>query len=120
MKRNPFTRTLGILLTLLLLVGVIPPAALPVAAQNIIGLQSASYIRAGEDLVLFGDTTLVMDQDLTVPSIQGDYHLTVEGSGKLTVNGDGNGIAVKSLTCTSDLFIQTGWHAIEVSEAVSI
>ncbi|MBQ7088747.1 MAG: carbohydrate-binding domain-containing protein, partial [Clostridia bacterium] len=120
MKRNSFTRTLGILLSLLLLVGAIPLAALPVAAQNIIGMMSASYIRAGEDIVLFGDTTLVMDQDLTVPSIQGDYHLTIEGSGKLTVNGGGNGIDVKSLHCTSDLFIQTGWHAIEVSETVYI
>ncbi len=120
MKRNSFTRTLGILLSLLLLVGAIPLAALPVAAQNIIGMMSASYIRADQDVVLFGDTTLVMDQDLTVPSIQGDYHLTIEGSGRLTVNGSDNGIDVKSLHCTSDLFIQTGWHAIEVSETVYI
>ncbi|MBQ3202506.1 MAG: carbohydrate-binding domain-containing protein, partial [Clostridia bacterium] len=116
MKRNPITRALGILLSLLLLLGAVPV----VSAQNVIGMMSASYIRAGEDVVLFGDTTLVMDQDLTVPSIQGDYHLTIEGSGKLTVNGGGNGIDVKSLHCTSDLFIQTGWHAIEVSETVYI
>ena len=95
-----------------MVVGLIPAAAIPARAQNIIGMMSASYMRANEDVVLFGDTTLVMDQDLTVPSIQGDYHLTIEGSGKLTVNGGDNGIDVKSLHCTSDLFVQPGWLLI--------
>ena len=120
MKHKFSKQILSTLLAFVMVVGLIPAAAIPARAQNIIGLQSASYMRAGEDIVLFGDTTLVMDQDLTVSSIQGDYHLTIEGSGKLTVNGGGNGIAVKSLHCTSDLFIQTGWHAIEVSETVYI
>ena len=120
MKQTTTKRTLGILLAAVLLSCVIIAAVLIVQAQNVIGLMSASYIREDEDLILFGDTTLLMDQDLTVPSIRGDYHLTIEGSGKLTVNGSGNGIDVKSLNCTSDLFIQTGWHAIEVAETVYI
>ena len=120
MKHKFSKRILSTLLAFVMVVGLIPAAAIPARAQNIIGLQSASYMRAGEDIVLFGDTTLVMDRDLTVLSIQGDYNLTIEGSGKLTVNGGGNGIDVKSLHCTSDLFIQTGWHAIEVSETVYI
>ena len=120
MKQTTTKRTLGILLAAVLLSGIIVAAVLIAQAQNVIGMMSASYIRQDEDLILFGDTTLLMDQDLTVPSIQGDYHLTIEGSGKLTVNGSGNGIDVKSLHCTSDLFIQTGWHAIEVAEKVYI
>ena len=120
MKRNPITRTLGILLSLLLLLGVMPLAALPVAAQNITGLMYASTVIADRGVVLMGDTHLYMDIDLSVPYIEGDYTLTIDGSGKLTVNGGGNGIDVKSLHCTSDLFIQTGWHAIEVSETVYI
>ena len=118
MKRTK--RIISLLTALVFFLCAFPAMALPVAAQNIIGLMNASGVRAGEGVVLFGDTTLVMDQDLTVPSIQGDYHLTIEGSGKLTVNGSDNGIDVKSLHCTSDLFVQPGWHAIEVSETVYI
>ncbi len=120
MKHKFSKQILSTLLAFVMVVGLIPAAAIPARAQNIIGPQSASYIRAGEDIILFGDTTLMMDQDLTVLSIQGDYNLTIEGSGKLTVNGGGNGIDVKSLDCSADLFIQTGWHAIEVSETVYI
>ena len=120
MKRNPFTRTLGILLSLLLLLGAMPLVALPVAAQNITGLMYASNMKQNDGVVLKGDTHLYMDVDLTVPYIEGDYTLAIEGSGKLTVNGNGNGIAVKNLFCTSDLYIQTGWHAIEAAETVNI
>lgn len=120
MKRNLFTRTLGILLALLLLVGVIPLAALPVAAQNITGLMYASTVIADRGVVLMGDTHLYMDIDLSVPYIEGDYNLTIDGSGNLTVNGSGNGIDVKSLDCSANLFIQTGWHAIEAAETVYI
>lgn len=120
MKHKFSKQILSTLLAFVMVVGLIPAAAIPARAQNIIGLQSASYMRAGEDIILFGDTTLMMDQDLTVLSIQGDYNLTIEGSGKLTVNGGGNGIAVKSLHCTSDLFVQPGWHAIDVTETVYI
>ncbi|MBR2319730.1 MAG: carbohydrate-binding domain-containing protein, partial [Clostridia bacterium] len=120
MKRNPITRTLGILLSLLLLAGITPLAALPVAAQNITGLMYASTVIADQGVVLMGDTHLYMDIDLSVPYIEGDYNLTIDGSGRLTVNGSDNGIDVKSLHCTSDLFVQPGWHAIEVSETVYI
>ena len=120
MKQNGSKRILSLVLALVMVIGLIPAAAMPVFAQNITGLIYASGIRANEGVVLMGDTTLNMDTDLTVPSIEGDYNLTVQGSGKLTVNGNGNGIAVKSLSCTSDLFIQTGWHAIEVTETVYI
>ena len=120
MKSKAFKKIISVLLAFVMVVGLIPAATMPVRAQNIIGLQSASYMRAGEDIILFGDTTLMMDQDLTVLSIQGDYNLTIQGSGRLTVNGSGNGIDVKSLNCSSNLFIQTGWHAIEVSETVYI
>lgn len=120
MKHKFSKQILSTLLAFVMVVGLIPAAAIPARAQNIIGLQSASYMRAGEDIVLFGDTTLMMDQDLTVLSIQGDYNLTIEGSGKLIVNGSGNGIAVKSLYCESDLFVQPGGHAIDVSETVYI
>ena len=120
MRSKVSKRILSVLLAFIMVVGLIPAAAMPVRAQNVIGLINASGIRANEGVVLYGDTTLNMDTDLTVPSIEGDYNLTIQGSGKLTVNGSGNGIDVRSLNCSSDLFIQTGWHAIEAAGAVYI
>ena len=120
MRRKVSKRIISVLLAFVMVVGLTPAATMPVRAQNVIGLINASGIRANEGVVLYGDTTLNMDTDLTVPSIEGDYNLTIQGSGRLTVNGGGNGIDVKSLNCSSNLFIQTGWHAIEVSETVYI
>ena len=120
MRSKVSKRIISVLLAFVMVVGLIPAATIPVRAQNVIGLINASGIRANEGVVLYGDTTLNMDTDLTVPSIEGDYNLTVQGSGKLTVNGGGNGIDIKSLNCSSDLFIQTGWHAIEAAGAVYI
>lgn len=108
------------LLALVFILCLIPASVLPVWAYDIYGTVYASALPNGVDLDVYAATKLVMDTDLTVLSIQGNYNLTIEGSGKLTVNGSGNGIAVKSLHCTSDLLIQTGWHAIEAAETVYI
>ncbi|MBQ3075491.1 MAG: carbohydrate-binding domain-containing protein, partial [Clostridia bacterium] len=91
-----------------------------VAAKEVSGSINASSISEGDGLVLTGDTVLKMDTNLILDYIEGDHALTIEGSGKLTVNGGGNGIDVKSLHCTSDLFVQPGWHAIDVTETVYI
>ena len=120
MRSKVSKRIISVLLAFVMMVGLIPAATMPARAQNVIGLINASGIRANEGVVLYGDTILNMDTDLTVPSIEGDYNLTVQGSGKLTVNGGGNGIDVRSLNCSSNLFIQTGWHAIEAAGAVYI
>ncbi|MBQ7624866.1 MAG: hypothetical protein IJS65_06310 [Clostridia bacterium] len=70
------------------------------------------------DIVLTGDTTLVMDKDLTLRSIRGDFSLTVLDNGGhtltvstpldpnvITANGKGHGISVKSFTCDAALKI---------------
>ncbi|MBQ6848660.1 MAG: hypothetical protein IJN76_01230, partial [Clostridia bacterium] len=118
MKRTK--RIISLFTALVFILCAFPAMALPVAAQNITGLMYASTVIADRGVVLMGDTHLYMDIDLSVPYIEGDYTLTIDGSGRLTVNGSDNGIDVKSLHCTSDLFVQPGWHAIEVSETVYI
>ena len=118
MKRTK--RIISLFTALVFILCAFPAMALPVAAQNITGLMYASTVIADQGVVLMGDTHLYMDIDLSVPYIEGDYTLTIDGSGRLTVNGSDNGIDVKSLHCTSDLFVQPGWHAIEVSETVYI
>ncbi|MBR2320224.1 MAG: hypothetical protein IKA50_05535 [Clostridia bacterium] len=109
---------LSAILALALVVGFCPVTR--VSAQNITGLMYASTVIADRGVVLMGDTHLYMDIDLSVPYIEGDYNLTIDGGGKLTIDGSGNGIAVKSLYCESDLFVQPGWHAIDVTETVYI
>ena len=120
MKHKFSKQILSTLLAFVMVIGLIPAAAIPARAQNITGLMYASTVIADRGVVLMGDTHLYMDIDLSVPYIEGDYSLTIDGSGTLTIDGSGNGIAVKSLHCTSDLFVQPGWHAIEVSETVYI
>lgn len=79
----------------------------------------ASKLVTGGNYVLQGDTTLVMDTDLTLGSIRGDYALTIKDSGGhtltitmpmsdsvITANGAGHGISVKTLTCDADLDIK--------------
>ncbi|MBE6714626.1 MAG: carbohydrate-binding domain-containing protein, partial [Ruminococcaceae bacterium] len=113
-------RILSIIICLIMIIGVIPFASIETSAQNITGLMYASTVIADRGVVLMGDTHLYMDIDLSVPYIEGDYNLTIDGGGTLTIDGSDNGIDVKSLHCTSDLFVQPGWHAIEVSETVYI
>ena len=118
MKYKLPKRMLSAILALALVVGFCPVTR--VSAQNITGLMYASTVIADRGVVLMGDTHLYMDIDLSVPYIEGDYNLTIDGGGKLTIDGSGNGIAVKSLYCESDLFVQPGWHAIDVTETVYI
>ena len=118
MKYKLPKRMLSAILALALVVGFCPVTR--GSAQNITGLMYASTVIADRGVVLMGDTHLYMDIDLSVPYIEGDYNLTIDGSGTLTIDGSGNGIAVKSLYCESDLFVQPGWHAIDVTETVYI
>ncbi|MBE6592025.1 MAG: carbohydrate-binding domain-containing protein, partial [Ruminococcaceae bacterium] len=120
MKHKLSKQILSTLLVFVMLVGLIPATALTVSAQNITGLMYASTVIADQGVVLMGDTHLYMDIDLSVPYIEGDYNLTIDGGGTLTIDGSGNGIDVKSLHCTSDLFVQPAWHAIDVTETVYI
>ena len=120
MKNNVFKRIISALMAFVMMVGVIFMSVIPVHAVDVSGTVYAGGVSNNSSLVLKGDTTLVMSQNLTIKSISGEYDLTIQGSGKLTVNGSGNGIDVKSLNCSSDLYIQTGWHAIEVTDTLYI
>ena len=81
MKHKYSKQIMSMLLAFVMLVGLIPATALTVSAQNITGLMYASTVIADRGVVLMGDTHLYMDIDLSVPYIEGDYNLTIDGSG---------------------------------------
>lgn len=86
-----------------------PLGAMPEGTDTLAvsGTILASDLEAGTILELSGDTTLQMDQDLTLKSILGSsYALTVTGTGKLTVNADEQGLdalVVASLDCQTKI-----------------
>ena len=111
---------LALLLVLALLPGL-SPAARAESVQAVAGTVTATdlygYGSVG-DVVLKGDTTLILDRDLTARSIRGDYALTVQDQGGhtltvrmptdehvITANGSGHGISVKNLSCDASLDI---------------
>ncbi len=73
-------------------------------AFEVKGSVYASTLSDNSDLKLTGDTTLMMDTNRTLRSISGIYNLTVQGSGKLTVNNpSGHAVEAASLTCSTAL-----------------
>jgi|GEM_PF-5838796 len=117
MKRKA-KRLLSLLLMALTVVCLLSVAALAEAVETIEGEVLASTCPVG-DIVLTGDATLIMDKDLILRSIRGNYDLTIQDQGGhtltitmpmsdkvITANGAGHGISVKSLTCDADLDIK--------------
>lgn len=92
MRNHMWTKAMSMMLVLVLVIGLLPATTLTaLAAVNVSGTVNAGQLSANAELNLTGDTTIAMDKDLTLSSISGkDYHLTVQGSGKLTVNGSGS------------------------------
>ena len=120
-------RALGIMLFSLVLVLLLSTAAYADAVYTAKGTVYASQLAKGGNYVLQGDTTLVMDSDQSLSSIRGNYDLTIQDSGGhkltitmpmdpniITVNGDGHGISVKSLTCDADLNIKARKDALNI------
>ena len=83
--KRVFSRVFSAFLVLVTVLCSLPALPLFISAQNVTGTMYASLIRENEAVVLWGDTTLIMDTDLTVPSITGDYDLTGYGNGLRTV-----------------------------------
>ena len=77
---------LSFLLAIVMVAGLLPITAYA-SNQNISGLVYASTIPDNSEIMLSGDTTLVMDVSKTIQSITGrDYALTIQGSKTLIVN----------------------------------
>jgi len=110
-KKRWFSGVLTVMCILTVMCVMLTVASMPVSAGvEVKGLVYASQI-TDKGLVLTGNTNLVMDRDLVLTSISGNYDLTVSGSGKLTVWAKwikSDAISVASLNVQTDLQIEAG------------
>lgn len=91
------------------------------AGASVSGTVNVSTLAENSELVLTGDTTLVVDTDKKLKSISGNYDLTINGDKTLTLARAGKVIDVKNLTSNAPLDIKGGNDAaIYASETVYI
>ncbi len=91
------------------------------AGTSISGTVNVSTLAENSELVLTGDTTLVVDTDKKLKNISGNYDLTINGDKTLTLMRVGKVIDVKNLTVNAPLDITGGNDAaIYASETVYI
>ena len=90
----------------------VPSSPALAATLTVSGTVKASDLTTGDSLTLAGDTTLVMDQAITLTCISGrEYGLTITGSDNLTVRNEStssldtenSGIYVASLSSEVDI-----------------
>ena len=119
MKRNWLFSLVLAAVIVFFLVPAVHAEAYGESVSTLEGYVRSSYLEgASGDVVLTGDTVLLLDQDLTVRSIRGDYDLSVQDLGGyklkitmplsenvITANGSGHGIKVKSFSCSASLDI---------------
>ena len=84
-------------------------------AVNVFGIVNASTLPDDADLVLTGDTTLVMDVEKRFCSVRGPYNLRIEGDDLLEVytrsgHGAEHGIEVSSFYSSADFTITHSQH----------
>ena len=110
-KKSWLSGVLTVMCILTVMCVMLTVASMPVSAGvEVKGLVYASQI-TDKGLVLTGNTNLVMDRDLVLTSISGNYDLTVSGSGKLTVWAKwikSDAISVASLNVQTDLQVEAG------------
>ena len=107
-------------------------AASAAALERIEGTVRASNCPTG-DIALMGDTVLIMDKDITLRSISGNYNLTVQNQGGhvlkitmpldenvITANPSGHGISVKSFTSDANLDITARKDGLNIDQAINI
>ncbi len=125
-------RIFGFTLVLTVLVVILSLAASAAAVERIEGTVKASRCPLG-DIMLMGDTVIVMDKDLTLRSISGNYNLTVQDQGGyllkikmplddnvITANPAGHGISVKSFTSNANLDITARKDGLNMDQAINI
>ena len=101
-------RVLSLLLVLTLLCSVLPFRT-HAAGTPVIGTVYSSSLSDKAELILSGDTILVVDTDKTLKSISGSHALTIRGDGQTTnslvIDSGGHGISVSSVDISSCILV---------------
>lgn len=106
MKHNFHKKLLSIILTAMLILATIPFSCISVLAEEANAtVLYASQISNGTHLTLDSDTELIMDKELYIKSITGDYNLTVTGSESLNITNAERTIEVHDFICHAPLIV---------------
>lgn len=108
MKNNFYKKLLSIILTAMLILATIPFSCISVLAENAeVPVLYASQISKEniKHLTLNSDTELIMDKELYLKSITGDYNLTVTGSEPLNITNAERTIDVNDFICHAPLIV---------------
>ena len=106
MKNNFYKKLLSIILTAMLILATIPFSCISVLAENANAtVLYASQISNNTHLTLDSDTELIMDKELYIKSITGEYNLTVTGSEPLNITNAGRTIEVHDFICHAPLIV---------------
>ena len=120
MKNNFYKKLLSIILTAMLILATIPFSCISVLAENANAtVLYASQISNNTHLTLNSDTELIMDKELYLKSITGDYNLTVTGSEPLNITNAGRTIEVNEFICSAPILVTSTSETYEEA-AISV
>ena len=106
MKNNFYKKLLSIILTAMLILATIPFSCISVLAEGVgVTVLYASQISNNTHLTLNSDTELIMDKELYIKSITGEYNITITGSETLNITNTGRTIEVNEFICSAPLIV---------------
>ena len=118
-------RIWSVITAILMFFAAVPAVSMPVhAADAVSGVVNANSVTAS-NLVLDGDTTMIMDADLVLSSISGPYDLDIEAvkgdPHTLTVNStEGPALSVAKLTIGADVVLYAYDSCAAEAESIAV
>lgn len=106
MKNNFSKKLLSIILAAMLILATIPFSCISVLAEGAgVPVLYASKISNNTHLTLNSDTELIMDKELYIKSITGEYNITITGSEPLNITNAERTIEVHDFICYAPLIV---------------
>lgn len=120
MKNNFYKKLLSIILTAMLILATIPFSCISVLAENAEAtVLYASKISNNTHLTLNSDTELIMDKELYIKSITGEYNITITGSEPLNITNAERTIEVNEFICSAPILVTSTSETYEEA-AISV
>lgn len=120
MKNNFYKKLLSIILTAMLILATIPFSSISVLAEDAeAAVLYASQIANNIHLIIDSDTELIMDKELYLKSITGEYNLKVTGSETLNITNAERTIEVNEFICSAPILVTSTSETYEEA-AISV